>query len=301
MENSIIFNFENIDNSYCNLIVDKNSKIYNINLFDCGPNFDFNFKEPEDKNIIANNIIGFQTKETIKEKKDEIYQIKDDKTNFTNYPIDKKENINKKGKMCLLGRKKRTDSRSGEHTKFYEDNLRKKCKHLVLDSAFKFINNKIKEIYNGNIGHGIFAKKLLILNKKQKSNASIQYNKDFLKKTLGEIFSEEISSRYTTQNPLRNYFLIKALTSDKNEERKNYFKKLFSIIFVDCLKHFRGSQTIEELEGLDSFENIKTKYEDDKDYLKSLENCITNYENIINNKRARIRKENKKAKKFSEN
>ena len=299
MENSTIFNFENIDNSYSNISVDKNSKIYNINLCDCRPNFDFNFKEPEDKNIIAKNIIGFPTKETItiKEKIDEIYQIKDDKTNFTNYPIDKKENINKKGKMCLLGRKKRTDSGSGEHTKFYDDNLRKKCKHLVLDSAFKFINNKIKEIYNGDIGHGKFTKKLLILNKKQKSNASIQYNKDFLTKTLGEIFSEEISSRYTTQNPLRNYYLIKALTSDKNEERKNYFKKLFSITFIDCLKHFIGVKKIEELEGLDSFENIKTKYEDDANYLKSLEYCITNYENIISNKRTRIRKENKKSKK----
>ena len=142
---------------------------------------------------------------------------------------------------------------------------------------------------------------MLILNQKQKSNASIQYNKDFLKKTLGEIFSEEISSRYTSHHPLHNYFLIKALTSDKNEERQNYFKKLFRITFIDCLNHFIGIKMIEELKGLDTFENIKTKYEDDKDYLKSLENCITNYENIINNKRARIRKENKKAKKFSEN
>ena len=229
----------------------------------------------------------------IKKAKDEMNHIKD-KTNVNNEPINKKEKINKKGKNFLLGRKKREDLGSGKHNKFCDDNLRKKCKHLVLDNTFNFINDKIKEMYNGNLGKGMFVKKLLILNQKQKSEASIQYNKDFMKKSLVEIFSEEISSRYTIHHPSHNYFLIKALSNEKDKNKKNYFTKLFSITFIDCLKHFIGSKKIEELEGLKTFENVKEKYEDDEDYLKSLEYCIMNYEDIINNKRTRIRKENKK-------
>ena len=308
MDNSTNCNNDNINNSYFNLSVDKDQEMNNIDLFDLRPNFDFNCNKPVDKNINANYIFEFSSKTNmnLKEKKEEeikgeINQIKDDKTNFTNYPIDKKEKINEK-KICLLGRKKREDSGSGDHNKFCDDNLRRKCKHLVLDSTLNFINDKIYEKFEGNIGYGIFVKKLLIINQKQKSDASIQYNKNFLKKTLGEIFSEEISSRYTSHHPLHNYFLIKALTSDKNEERQNYFKKLFRITFIDCLNHFIGIKMIEELKGLDTFENIKTKYKDDTDYLKSLRYCTMNYEDIINNKRARTRKrkENKIAKKSSQ-
>ena len=51
------------------------------------------------------------------------------------------------------------------------------------------INDKIKEIYNGEINHGIFIKKLLIINKRQISDVSAQFNKEFLNKTLGEIYS----------------------------------------------------------------------------------------------------------------
>ena len=296
MENLNNSNFDiidKIDDPYFNLSVDKAPIMNNRDSFDYRPNCDLDSNVPVNNNIIANNIIGLPTKETmsINEKKDERNPIKDDKTNYTNYSIDKKKKINKKGQISLLGRKKRAESQDGEHNKFSDDNLRKKVKHLVLDTAFNYINEKINEIYKGNIGHGIFIKKLLLLNQKQKSESSIQYNKDFLQKTLGEIFSEKISSRYTKHNPYHNYFLIKALTSDKNENN-NYFKKLFNITFIDCLDHFIGNKKVEELEGLDTFENIKTKYEDDADYLKSLKFCIMNYEKIINNKRTRIRKQN---------
>ena len=84
-------------------------------------------------------------------------------------------------------------------------------------------------------------------------------------KTLGEIF---FSSRYTSYPPDHNSSLIKKLTSDEDEDenKKNYFKNLFGITFVDCLKHFRGSQKREELEGMKEFDDIKSKYENDEDY-----------------------------------
>ena len=297
MENLTNFNLDiidKIDDPYFNLSVDKDPIMNNRDSFDYRPNCDLDSNVPVNNNIIVNNIIGLPTKASmsINEKKAESNPNKDDKTNYINYPIDKKKKINKKGQISLLGRKKRAESQSGEHNKFSDDNLIKKCKHLVLDTAFNFINDKINEIFEGKIGQGIFIRKLLLINQKHKSESSIQYNKDFLQKTLGEIFSEKISSRYTKHNPDHNCFLIKALTSDKNEKNNYYFKKLFNITFIDCLEHFIGIKKVEELEGLDTFENIKKKYEDDADYLKSLKFCIMNYEKIINNKRTRIRKKN---------
>ena len=133
-----------------------------------------------------------------------------------------------------------------------------------------------------------------MINQKQISEASIQFNKDFLNKTLGEIFSEDISARYTSYHQKHNCFLIKALTNEKDEDKKNYFKKLFNITFKDCLKHFRGSQKVEELEGMKGFNDIKPKYIDDIDYLSCLESNIMNYEEIINNKKTRNSKKKEK-------
>ena len=267
-----------IDNSFINISKDKEPKRNNINLLEDNKYFGFNYNQIQDNN---NLLIGPPTKANMNKKnnKEEINQIKINKI-YQN----KKEN---KEKKKLLGRKKREDSESGEHNKFSDDNLRRKLKHIVLDNAFKFINEKIKKIYNENIGHGIYVKKLFMINQKQITEASIQFNKDFLNKTLGDIFSEDISQRYTSYNPRHNQTLIKALINEKDEDKKNYFIKLFSINFVDCLKHFRGTKNIKELKGMKGFNDMKSKYKDHADYLSCLENYIMNYEEVINNKKAR--------------
>ena len=261
----------------------------------------FDFNKPCYNNANGNNILfGLTTRATDKDKdkdkdEDKMNLINQEET-YIKFPLEKDKNETKK--KSSLGRKRREDSGIGEHNKFSDDNLRRKCKHLVLENTFNFINDKIYEKYNGNIGYGRYIKKLLILNQKQISDASIPFNKVFLNKTLGDIYSEKISARYTSYHPLHNKLLIKILTSDDNEDKKDYFKKLFSITFVDCLKHFRGSIKIEELEGLNGFDNIKSKYEDDSEYLKSLEYYIMHYEEIMKNKRTR--KTNKKEKKVDE-
>ena len=79
-----------------------------------------------------------------------------------------------------------------------------------------------------------------------------------------------------------------------------YFEKLFSITFIECLKHFRGSQKMKELECLKEFNDIKSQYEEDEDYLRSLEYFIMNYEEIINNKRARNGNKKEKEKEINE-
>jgi len=286
------FNLENSLNSPQGLFDNENES------FDSNYSYFRNINEDKIKCGLSTD--ASTNKNKIKENKKEIMDhIGDDdfKDPYYNYPI--KKDTNEIKQKNLLGRKKKGDSGSyGRHNRYSDDNLRRKCKHLVLDSWLKFINDKIKEKYNGKINRGLFVKQLLIINHKQISNASVQFNKDFLNTTLGEIYSEKISTRYTTYHPCHNSSLIKVLTNDQDEDKRNYFKKLFNLTFIDCLKHFRGTQKIEELEGLKEFNNIKQRYEDDVDYLNSLEYYIMNYEEITNSKRSR--KENKNKKEINE-
>ena len=214
------------------------------------------------------------------------------KTNDLKNENNEKTNQNETvGTNLTFTKKKRgRPGTTGNHNKFSDDNIRIKSKHFVLKSVLDFINKKIEEKYNGNIGKGIFIKKLLIINQKQQSNASIQFNKDFLDKNLEDIFSVNISTRYTTYPPYHNKILIKDLLKDKDEDKTEYFKKLFSLTFSDCIKHFRGSQIIEELEGMKGFDDIKSEIGNDEYYLKQVEYYIMNYEDIIRNKKERKKK-----------
>ena len=211
------------------------------------------------------------------------------KEEILNFRINE-EDINKlKNDLTQPLKKKRGRPKTGNiesaHNRFSDDNLRRKCKHIVLQNTMNFINEKIREIY-GNIGNGIFIKKLLIINQSQITNATILFNKGFLNKTLGEIFSENISTRYTNNKKEHNKILIQKLKEDKDEAIKNYFQQLFNITFVDCLKHFRGDIEIDELKGLISFKDLESKMED-KEYWEALNHYIYNYEIITSRKRER--------------
>ena len=178
-------------------------------------------------------------------------------------------------------------STGGEHTKYSDDNLRRKCKHLVLKYTMDFINEKISSVYDG-VNKGILTKKLLTINQKQTSNATVSFNKKFLYKKIKDIFSEDISSRYTNFLRQHNKNLINSLINEKDEQKRNYFLDLFNLRFIDCLEHFRGTADFFCLVGLTTFEEIKDQFNDDKDYLEALTKYIYSYEEITNNKKERI-------------
>ena len=211
----------------------------------------------------------------------------------TNFSSNNSENIIKGSKTdltpALKKKRERTEPENNEvkHNKFSDDNMRRKCKHIILQEVMNFINKKISEIYRNNIGQGIFVKKLLIINQKQIINSSILFNKYFLDKTLGEIFSENISSRFTNYPLDHNKKIITLLIKDEDEEKKNYFINLFNLKFIDCIKHFRESCFIPELEGLINFKDLNLKSKMDEDYYKALNCYINNFENILFNKKER--------------
>ena len=113
----------------------------------------------------------------------------------------------------------------------------------------QFINEKIRTIFAYEDKKILKEKKLFKLKQNQLISSKTDYNKDFLKKTLGLIFSGDISSKYSCYPSTHNKKLIKSLINDKDDKIRNIFKNMFNLTFVDFLNHFRGSKIVEKLEG----------------------------------------------------
>ena len=115
-------------------------------------------------------------------------------------------------------------------------------------------------------------------------------------KKLYEIFSDIISTRYTSYPGDFNKDLIKSLMNEKDLNKREYFQKLFNLSFFDCLSHFRGSKNIKELTGLRTFSEYINEYinekEEDEDYKRQLDYSINNFETILQKKRSRKRRNN---------
>ena len=181
-----------------------------------------------------------------------------------------------------------------KRNKFSNSNLMRRCKKLLLDNLINFINGKLKIIYKNNFGQGRFIKQLLSLNQEQKSTGNVKFNKNFLYKSLREIFGENISPRITNYSPEHNKNLIEFLVDEKNENNE-YFKRLFNMKFSECLAHFNGTKIFKELEGMNTFAKIEKdlEEEEDKDYIVTLNYYITNFESLTNIKKERNRKKKK--------
>ena len=190
-----------------------------------------------------------------------------------------------------LGRKKKgQNSGKSNHNKFSDDNTRRKVKRVIITILQDFINKKIEFFFGDDIGEGMIKKKLMKLCQEQISNASIEYNQLFLSKNLRNIFSEKVTGRITNFSLDRNKVVIESLICDENEERRNYFRELFNITFLDCLKYFRGDDIdIEYIQGLTKFDDIREEFEqkEGKNYTEHFIIYMQNYEKILNNKKPR--------------
>ena len=264
-------------------------------------------------NIIPENINFFNSLEQSKIELSETYN--DDSSSNIFIIIDNKDlnkvenqkllgNNNAKNKKkyfsvinkekSLLGRKKKFENIKSKHNKFSDDNLRRKVKHLVIRSAMNYINEKIEFLYNGKIGNNIYKKKFLILNKNQKANATIDYNKAFLNKKLGTILSDNISKKYNIYKEDHNKSLVKYLINEKDINKKIFFNNFFNLTFLQCLKHYSGEEFIKELNGAKCFDEERNTLQEEDDYIPVLENYIKNYEDIIMNKNSRKKRFSKK-------
>ena len=224
--------------------------------------------------------------------------LSENSINAKNNKDNKKNNKDTKKRGRKRKREEIDNNDTKIHNKFSDDNLRKKCKNIVLKSILEFINKKIKEQYNDKICRGKFKKELKILDQEKKVKSTVSFDKSFINKTLKEIFSGDISARF--YNFPRNYnkIIIESLIEDIDEERRKYFIKLFDITFIDCLKYFREDKealNIGELNGLKQISSIKEELimEHGTEYFETFINYLQNFEDIINNKRARKRRKEK--------
>ena len=110
---------------------------------------------------------------------------------------------------------------------------------------------------------------------------------------MKEIFSENLSLRCSKYKIDHNKNLINELLNEKDKIKQIFFNDLFSLTFLDCINHFRGSKNIYCLEGLPNYNEICQNLNGDDDYKESFKCYIDNFENIIKNKKSR--KSNKDA------
>ena len=218
---------------------------------------------------------------------------------FIESNINKNENkeedchkINNLTEKKKVGRKRKEISKENE-TEPSNYNIIRKCKNIVLEYTLKYLNNKIKEIYEGDIGEGIYKKELLDINSELKSDNRINSIKNILNKTLKEIFSVNISERYTSFLSNHNEVIIKRLLNKSDINKRERFNKLFNLKFSNCLKIFIDDKNCEDfkmIEGFPKFQVIKTELNESEKYLNNINEFLMKFEDILKSKKARKKK-----------
>ena len=215
---------------------------------------------------------------------------KEESPNITFQSTNEKNNSNSQ-MYKLLNNKRENNSfkeLNKKHTKYSYDNLKRECKHLVIENIIKFINNKIYEVYEGKIGDAFKTKKLFKLNPSLKINSDVEFNKLFIKKTLKDILSQGISRKITFYESDHNKKVIEEIILEKKSE----FENLFNLTFIQCVEHFIGDKQIQELNGLTLFKELKgdiiQKYgKEGETYYENLRIFLKGFENRINKAKSR--------------
>ena len=289
-----ILNNKNIDK------IDINYVIYNSIGIEQLSQKNLDFKIESNNKPIAPTKASTRFDKSFDNKIDDYESMKNSSNNFYQDSI-KEENdepnfqelksnlIIKKKKV---GRKRKLDYE--DNHKIANDNMIRKCKHLVINNCIEFLNFQIKKIYHNNIGEGILIKKILDINQIQKSDNKLESTKLFLNKKLSEIFSVDISSKYTSFLPDHNKILISRLLNEEDIEKREKFQKIFNLTFADCIQLFLGNNNkYIEFEGFPVLDEIKDELNEDNEYLEKIKNFLLNFEDIIKHKKPRKRNKKK--------
>ena len=283
---------ENIKESYINYEFKKDNLNMNKNLLE---NTGFTSYKPSSKIVDENpKNINITIKIENQHEKARIQDINSLEKKITQ--LNESQNQKKEKK---LGRKSKNSDETGDHDKFYYDNLIIKCKRIILKNLYNFINYLIKKSNKDNTNLYSKNKEYILqkINQNQIKNIKVDYNLKFLDKKLKDIFSDNISPKYRNYCPEHNRKLIEKLINEGDKEKKLIFEKIFNLSFFDCLKHFRGEININELEGADRLDKFCEKFKNEKNYETKFKDFIMDYENIILKKKPR-NKEKKKTKKI---
>ena len=211
--------YENLNNNNTNIFCDiiqnnetsKEEKIYKNNV-------------PQPSNFT----------EDIKDE-DELNKIDD---TYLKETVRSTQKINKKIKSKKICEKKEIKN----------NNMKRKARNYLINKCIKDINQKIKKVYNNNIGNGINEKKICKISYSEILKMDLFSFKEFLNITLKDFFSLSITKKYSFLPEYFNKKVIESLLNEKNDENRELFNNIFNQTFrewTQCLISSKG-----ELEGL---------------------------------------------------
>ena len=270
--------------------------LHDYSLEDNSKNLSY-FFESDSINKVIYYINDYKPMDNMQQKSESNLHILSEKGNNTKEIKLEKYQNNEHNNLLKTKEFKKGTNALGRKTKYSELKLNahkslkyrglEKVKNIILKNLLNFINDKIKEIYDSNIGQSILTKKLLSIKQKQKqkSGSTDNFNKEFLDKSIGNIFSEDIRTNYSLYLPSHNKRLIELLLNEEDNNKRIYFNKLFNLTFRDALKYFRGSEDIEELNGMERFGSKNKDIKNDENYLITLKYYVINFEEILGRKR----------------
>jgi hypothetical protein len=215
--------------------------------------------------------------------------LKINDTSSKTNPLKIKVEINKRG------RKIKSSNEKGNHNKKSFDNLLKRIKHSLLKGLKILINIKIKEIYKDYKDNKDDKgdKKLLTLDQTETNNSSIEFNKIFINKSIKEIFSGKLTTKYKSKKDtleIHNEDLINELLSGKDIEKRNIFESIFNLKFIDVVNYVIGVRNdLTQLYGLKLTDNLLEEISIDEEYSEILYDTMRNLEKILNSKKSRNR------------
>ena len=189
----------------------------------------------------------FQENDNIKEEEDKLLKRKrkrDEKNSVTRVEI-KEENKTKRG------RKRNDNSNRQEHNKNSSDNIIKKIKTQLFVYLLKFLNNMFKFEKEQK---GLCKLDYKIINQMNKDN-----DIELLKKTLKDLFSSDISTKYISKSSDFNRKLIQKIIK-REEEVKDYETVLFvlNMTFGEWFDLFRYKKDIKDIQKeYQQIDNIK--------------------------------------------
>lgn len=214
------------------------------------------------------------------EKNDEDY-IKESNINFNNPLIEDKKNNNKKSSLYTISEK----TTKTEKSKNLDNKIRDAKIMIINTILLKFLNYQILRIYNNNIGHNIFAKKLLKISPSEIIINKAKFNIELLNKTLKEIFSFKITKKSQLYSDDHNKKIINELLNEDDDEKRKIFNNLFSKTFLECIQCINGQKILDGLEGLKKFYEQEVKKS--KKDIEQFEFILKNYEQIYQDKKPR--------------
>ena len=231
------------------------------------------------KSSIINNMIT-NKKDLLSEIEKNSHFLKKMQNNFDEKK--KEENNNNKFR---LGRKLSLDPTKRAHNKFFEDNIIKKIKGLLLKYLIIFVNS--------------------LLNKKEAKLKFLNFNKyvknikkdnelELLHKQVKEILSLDISPKNSRFGSNWNAKIIQSILN-KDDEKKEIFNFVLNMKFIDFIHLFTLKEKVSNFRKLskddcstiekkmpkieDLFDKILNKNQKDELYLAKFIFLLYNYEN----------------------